>query len=195
MPNLTGQSLGRYHLLEKLGEGGMATVYKAYDTRLERDVAVKIIRTDQFAPAVLDRILKRFDREAKALARLTHPNVVRVYGARSVAGRIGIWMELIQGSTLEEILQTQGSLSAGEARGGPKRLRGARCGAQSRPAPSGHQGRQRHAGGGRPLRADGLRRRRGGFGERRRGRDLRHPGLYGAGGSARRDFDHRLRRL
>jgi serine/threonine protein kinase len=44
MPSLTGQSLGRYHILEQLGEGGMATVYKAYDTRLERDVAVKIIR-------------------------------------------------------------------------------------------------------------------------------------------------------
>jgi len=60
MSNLIGQSLGRYHILEQLGEGGMATVYKAFDTRLERDVAVKIIRTDQFAPAMLERILKRF---------------------------------------------------------------------------------------------------------------------------------------
>ena len=45
MSNLIGQSLGRYHILEQLGEGGMAIVYKAYDTRLERDVAVKVIRT------------------------------------------------------------------------------------------------------------------------------------------------------
>ncbi len=67
MSNLIGQTLGRYHILEQLGEGGMATVYKAYDTRLERDVAVKIIRTEQFAPAMLERILKRFEREAKAL--------------------------------------------------------------------------------------------------------------------------------
>lgn len=44
MANFIGQSLGRYHILEQLGEGGMATVYKAYDTRLERDVAIKIIR-------------------------------------------------------------------------------------------------------------------------------------------------------
>jgi eukaryotic-like serine/threonine-protein kinase len=58
MPDLIGQTLGRYHILEQLGEGGMATVYKAYDTRLERDVAVKVIRVDQFAPAELERILK-----------------------------------------------------------------------------------------------------------------------------------------
>jgi len=68
MPNLIGQSLGCYHILEQLGEGGVATVYKAYDTRLEREVAVKIIRTDQFAPAMLERMLKRFEREAKSLA-------------------------------------------------------------------------------------------------------------------------------
>ncbi len=49
MANLIGHSLERYHILEQLGEGGMATVYKAYDTRLERDVAVKVIRTETLA--------------------------------------------------------------------------------------------------------------------------------------------------
>jgi serine/threonine-protein kinase len=67
--NLIGQSFGRYHILEQLGEGGMATVYKAFDTRLEADVAVKVIRTEQLAPNVLERALKRFEREAKALAK------------------------------------------------------------------------------------------------------------------------------
>jgi len=48
MPNLTGQSIGRYHILEQLGEGGMATVYKTYNIRLERNVAFKVLRTDTF---------------------------------------------------------------------------------------------------------------------------------------------------
>jgi len=73
-----GQSVGRYRIVEQLGEGGMATVYKAYDTRLETEVALKVIRTEQFALAVLERVLRRFEREAKALASLTHPNIVKV---------------------------------------------------------------------------------------------------------------------
>jgi|GEM_PF-832071 len=78
MDLLPGQSIGRYHIIERLGEGGMAIVYKAYDTRLEREVAIKVIRVDQFPPAILENILKRFEREAKALARLNHPNIVPV---------------------------------------------------------------------------------------------------------------------
>jgi len=77
MPDLTNHDIGRYHVLERLGEGGMATVYKAFDTRLDRDVAIKFIRVDQFAPAVLEHMLKRFEREAKTLARLSHPNIVK----------------------------------------------------------------------------------------------------------------------
>ena len=76
--NLLGQFLGRYHILEQLGEGGMATVYKARDLNLERDVAVKVIRAENFGSAILERILKRFEREAKSLARLTHPNIVPI---------------------------------------------------------------------------------------------------------------------
>jgi serine/threonine protein kinase len=76
MPNLIGHSLGRYHILEQLGEGGMATVYKAYDTRLERDVAIKIIRKTAFSAEILEKVLARFEREAKSLAKLAHPNIV-----------------------------------------------------------------------------------------------------------------------
>src|SRR5512137_1564554 len=107
MGNLIGQSLGRYHILEQLGEGGMATVYKAYDTRLERDVAVKVIRVDQFAPAVLERILKRFEREAKALARLSHPNIVHVNDFGEHEGVPYLVMDYLSGGTLKEKLAQQ----------------------------------------------------------------------------------------
>ena len=56
----------------------MATVYKAFDTRLERDIAIKIIRRGAFPSDHIERILKRFEREAKALARLSHTNIVKV---------------------------------------------------------------------------------------------------------------------
>jgi serine/threonine protein kinase len=102
--NLIGQSLGRYHILEQLGEGGMATVYKAFDTRLETDVAVKVIRTDNLAPSVLERSLKRFEREAKALARLTHPNIVKVTDYGEFEGKPYLVMEYLPGGTLKEKL-------------------------------------------------------------------------------------------
>jgi branched-chain amino acid transport system substrate-binding protein len=104
MPNLTGQSIGRYHILEQLGEGGMATVYKAYDTRLERDVAVKMLRTDQFIPAQLDMVLQRFEREAKALAKLKHPNIVNILDFGEHEGRPYLVMEYLPGGTLKQKL-------------------------------------------------------------------------------------------
>jgi D-xylose transport system substrate-binding protein len=104
MPDLTGQSIGRYHILEQLGEGGMATVYKAFDTRLERDVALKIIRIDQFAPAMLDRILKRFEREAKALARLVHTNIVHINDYGEQDGVPYLIMDYLPGGTLKQRL-------------------------------------------------------------------------------------------
>jgi serine/threonine protein kinase len=106
MSNLIGQSLGHYHLLEQLGEGGMATVYKAYDTRLERDVAVKIIRRGLFGEDVLERMLKRFEREAKALARLTHPNIVPVIDYGEHEGAPYLVMPYLPGGTLKQRLGT-----------------------------------------------------------------------------------------
>ncbi|HQP09372.1 MAG TPA: bifunctional serine/threonine-protein kinase/formylglycine-generating enzyme family protein [Anaerolineaceae bacterium] len=104
MPNLTNQSIGRYHILEQLGQGGMATVYKAYDTRLEREVAVKVIRTDAFPPAVLVRVLKRFEREARSLARLSDPYIVKVHDFGEHEGSPYLVMELHKGGTLKERL-------------------------------------------------------------------------------------------
>jgi serine/threonine-protein kinase len=104
MANLIGHSLGRYHILEQLGEGGMAIVYKARDTRLEADVAVKIIRTENILPSALGRTLKRFEREAKALARLTHPNIVKVTDYGEHEGKPYLVMPLLSGGTLKSKL-------------------------------------------------------------------------------------------
>jgi tRNA A-37 threonylcarbamoyl transferase component Bud32 len=104
MDDLIGMDLGRYRILERLGEGGMATVYKAYDTRLERDVAVKVIRTDLFGPAMIEAILKRFDREAKGLARLTHPNIVGVIDYGEYEGSPYLVMTYLVGGTLKKML-------------------------------------------------------------------------------------------
>jgi formylglycine-generating enzyme required for sulfatase activity/tRNA A-37 threonylcarbamoyl transferase component Bud32 len=106
MSNLIGQSLGRYHILEQLGEGGMATVYKAYDTRLERDVAIKVIRREVFSPLMLDRVLKRFEREAKALAKLSHPNIVHIHDYGEYQGSPYLVMEYLPGGTLKKHLGT-----------------------------------------------------------------------------------------
>ena len=101
MQDLTGRDIGRYHIVERLGEGGMATVYKAYDNRLERYVAIKVIRTDMFAPSVLEEVLKRFEREAKALARLAHPHIVKVHDYGDFEGMPYLIMEYLPGGTLK----------------------------------------------------------------------------------------------
>jgi len=115
MTNLIGQFLGRYHILEPLGEGGMAVVYKAFDTRLETDVAVKVIRTEKFTPEVLARALKRFEREAKALARLTHPNIVKVTDYGEYEGRPYLVMPFLPGGNLKGLLKERGRLNWQEA--------------------------------------------------------------------------------
>jgi len=101
MTDLTGMDIGRYHLVERLGEGGMAVVYKAWDTRLERAVAVKFIRKDVIGAAYHEKMLKRFEREAKALARLSHPNIVKVYDFGEHEGEPYLVMEYLEGGTLK----------------------------------------------------------------------------------------------
>jgi len=82
----------------------MATVYKAYDTRLERDVAIKIIRSEAFPPNQLERILKRFEREAKSLARLSHTNIIKVIDYGEHEGAPYLVMEYLAGGTLKQRL-------------------------------------------------------------------------------------------
>lgn len=82
----------------------MATVYKAYDTRLETDVAIKVIRTESLPQNAVERALKRFEREAKALARLTHPNIVSVMDYGEYAGQPYLVMKYFPGGTLKQLL-------------------------------------------------------------------------------------------
>ena len=100
--NLEGKILGnRYEIIEKVGNGGMATVYKATDLVLKRYVAVKILR-DEFTTD--DEFIKRFEVEAQSAARLTHPNIVSIYDVGVDGNLYYIVMELIQGKTLKEII-------------------------------------------------------------------------------------------
>jgi eukaryotic-like serine/threonine-protein kinase len=107
MVNPIGQCLGRYRILEQLGEGGMAMVYKAYDPQLDREVAVKVIRRGAFPPDQLDLLLKRFEREAKVLAGLAHPNIVKVLDFGEEQGVPYLVMEYILGGSLKDVLSAR----------------------------------------------------------------------------------------
>jgi serine/threonine protein kinase/tetratricopeptide (TPR) repeat protein len=91
-----GTAIGRYTILEHVGSGGMASVYSAYDTQLERIVALKMLH----AELELDSVRTRMLREAQAMARLKHPNVVTVYDVGTVEDRIYIAMDFVDGTTL-----------------------------------------------------------------------------------------------
>lgn len=99
--DILGRSLGRYHVLEKLGEGGMAAVYKAFDTRLERNVAIKVILPHHEHS---DEFLIRFHREARTLANLAHPNILKVFDYGEIDNHPYLVMEFIDGGTLKDWL-------------------------------------------------------------------------------------------
>ena len=100
--NLEGRILGnRYEIIEKVGNGGMATVYKATDLVLKRYVAVKVLR-DEFTTD--EEFIKRFETEAQSAARLVHANIVSIFDVGVDNGIYYIVMELIQGKTLKEII-------------------------------------------------------------------------------------------
>ena len=107
--NLIGKMLdNRYEIIEKIGNGGMATVYKAKCHVLNRYVAVKILR-DEFTTD--SEFIKRFNSEAQSAASLTHPNIVSIFDVGNENNLYYIVMELIQGKTLKEIIIEDGALS------------------------------------------------------------------------------------
>lgn len=106
--DLIGKVLGnRYELIEKIGVGGMATVYKAKCRLLNRNVAIKILK-DEFANDA--EFIKRFQVEAQSAASLSHPNIVSIYDVGNEDGLHYIVMELIEGKTLKEIIDEKGRL-------------------------------------------------------------------------------------
>ncbi len=115
MPSLPVPAMGEWGsltILERLGGGAFADVFRAWDSELEREVALKLLRAD---PDHADPITSRLADEGRLLARVRHPNVVTVYGVATSQARVGLWMELVQGETLEAQLQARGPLGAREA--------------------------------------------------------------------------------
>jgi len=100
---MLGSLLNQYRIEEKLGEGGMGTVYRARDVRLDRDVALKVLSSDRSADP---RRKARFAREAKAASALNHPNIITIYEINSSEGVDWIAMELVRGPTLRELLES-----------------------------------------------------------------------------------------
>jgi serine/threonine protein kinase len=94
----------RYVIVERLGRGGMGVVYRAYDSELDRHVAVKLVRADL---AGGERLKQRLIREAQAMARLSHPNVVTVFDVGEANGQVFVAMELLEGGTLATWLRAE----------------------------------------------------------------------------------------
>jgi serine/threonine-protein kinase len=111
-PSLTGRQIGPYRLATLIDSGGMGAVYRARDTRLERDVAVKVLLR---AAAGGDDHFARLEREARLLAALNHPNVAAIYGIEEVDARPALILELVEGETLAERIGRAPSMCVGEA--------------------------------------------------------------------------------
>src|SRR6185436_4600828 len=110
--NLLGRTVGRFEILSELGRGGMAVVYRARQTDLERVVALKVLPPE----LSLDKsYLQRFKQEARSAAALEHPHIVPIYEIGSAEGVNYIAMKYIAGRTLKDVVQQQGALDLQQA--------------------------------------------------------------------------------
>ena len=108
-----GQKINdRYEIIRSIGEGGMANVYLGYDTILDRNVAIKILRGDLSSD---EKFVRRFQREALSASSLAHPNIVEMYDVGEDDGVYYIVMEYVEGKTLKQLLKKRGSLTLSEA--------------------------------------------------------------------------------
>jgi serine/threonine protein kinase len=106
MPLAAGTELGTHKLLALIGVGGMGEVYKAHDTKLRRDVAIKVL-PEAFAHD--PERLSRFQREAKLLASLNHTNIATIHDIEDSNGTSNLVMELVPGETLQERIRSEGA--------------------------------------------------------------------------------------
>src|ERR671911_3148848 len=111
MPLSPGSRLGPYEITSAIGAGGMGEVYRARDTRLNRDVAVKVL-PELFASD--PERLARFEREAQLLAALNHPHIAHIHGIEESGGTLALVMELVEGETLAERI-ARGAIPLDEA--------------------------------------------------------------------------------
>jgi serine/threonine protein kinase len=109
---MLGKAIGPYTILEKIGQGGMGTVYKGLHTQLEQEVAIKVLSPAYAQDASMR---ERFFHEAKIQAKLTHPHVVNIFNYLEDDGNVFLIMEYIQGETLEQRLASAGSIPPAEA--------------------------------------------------------------------------------
>src|SRR5688572_7420204 len=109
MPLAAGARLGPYEIVAPIGAGGMGEVYRATDTNLARQVAIKVLPDAVASDA---ERLARLDREAKTLATLNHPNIAAIYGLERSGGTTALVMELVEGPTLAEKLDAVSRLRA-----------------------------------------------------------------------------------
>lgn len=108
-----GQKINdRYEIIKNIGEGGMANVYLAYDTILDRRVAIKVLRGDLSND---EKFVRRFQREALSASSLSHPNIVEMYDVGEDDGIYYIVMEYIEGKTLKQLIKKRGSITISEA--------------------------------------------------------------------------------
>ncbi|MGE5351720.1 MAG: protein kinase domain-containing protein [Acidobacteriota bacterium] len=109
---MIGKVINNYKIISELGQGGMGIVYKALDTRLDRYVAIKILKSQVIKNA---RFKERFEKEAKNQAKLLHQNIVPVFGFMEEEGLLGIIMEYVEGETLEHLIESRQRLDLSEA--------------------------------------------------------------------------------